>query len=115
MDLEFCLPVLTRYPGANDAIVLVDTVPSQAKAVAEQFGLQRYCTDFRSLPMKVDAAIVTSPHQFHAPHSVHFLRRGTPVFVEKPLAMSASEAAEKIPIELYIDRLAYIAKKNLDL
>jgi predicted dehydrogenase len=77
-------------------MVLVDTSPSQAKAVSDEFGLRWYCTDFQSLPIDVDAAIVTSPHRFHAQHSIHFLRKGIPVFVEKPLAMSASDAADML-------------------
>jgi predicted dehydrogenase len=48
------------------------------------------------LPIEVDAAIVTTPHHLHAEQSIHFLRQGKPVFVEKPLGMSAAEVAQML-------------------
>lgn len=89
--LEFCLPALREYSGFHSQVVLVDTMPSRAEAVARQFGLQHHCHDYQCLPVDVEAAIVMTPHTMHAEQSLYFLRQGKAVFVEKPLGMTAAE------------------------
>ena len=44
----------------------------------------------------VDFAVVASPATTHYAYAKHFLERGVPVFVEKPLATSAEEAQELV-------------------
>ncbi len=78
------------------SVVLVDHVPSRVEHVARELGVQYHCTDYTCLPVDVDAAMVMTPHPLHAPQSIHFLEQGKPVFVEKPLAMTAAEAADMI-------------------
>ena len=90
---EFCLPVLARYPGFRGSVVVVDTRLPQAEAVAREFGIGQYCTDYRRLPVDVDAAIITTPHHLHAEQSIHFLQQGKSVFAEKPLGMTETEVA----------------------
>lgn len=90
---EFCLPVLARYPGFRGSVVVVDTRLPQAEAVAREFGIGHYCTDYRCLPLDVDAAIITTPHHLHAEQSIHFLKQGKSVFAEKPLGMTETEVA----------------------
>jgi predicted dehydrogenase len=48
------------------------------------------------VPFEVDGAIVTTPHHLHAEQSIHFLRQGKPVFVEKPMGMSADEVRQML-------------------
>jgi predicted dehydrogenase len=91
---EFYLPVLRKYDGFRHSLVLVDQLRSQAAAVASEFGIEHICTDYRTLPMDVDAAIITTPHNLHAEQSIHFLTQGRHVFVEKPLAMTATEVSQ---------------------
>ncbi len=93
---EFCLPVLAKYPDFRRSVVLVDRLGSQAASVAAEFGIQNHCTDLHCLPFAVDAAIVTTPHHLHAEQSIHFLRQGIPVFVEKPLGMSTAEVSQML-------------------
>ncbi len=90
---EFCLPVLSRHPGFSTSVVVVDRLPAQAEAVAAEFGIQHWCTDYTNLPIEVDAAIVTTPHHLHAEQSIHFLQQQKHVLVEKPLGMSEAETA----------------------
>ncbi len=93
---EFCLPALARFPNYRSSIVAVDCSVSRAESVANQYGLQHRCADYQSLPIEVDAAIVTTPHHLHAEQAIHFLRQGKPVFVEKPLGVSAAEVTQMI-------------------
>jgi len=88
---EFYLPVLKKYAGYGRSVVLVDRVEQQAESMAREFGIQHCCTDYKSLPIDVEAAIITTPHNLHAEQSIHFLEQGHPVFVEKPLGMTAAE------------------------
>ncbi len=88
---EFCLPVLAKYPSYRNRIVLVDRSAEQAEATAREFGVEHWCTDHESLPIEVDAAMVTTPHQYHAEQSCYFLSEGRHVFVEKPLGMTGRE------------------------
>ncbi len=93
---EFCFPVLTKFPEFRRSVVAVDSLASQAAAVAAEFGIEHHGTDYRDLPLDVDAAIVTTPHHLHAGQSVHFLRQGKPVFVEKPMGVSAGEVRQML-------------------
>ncbi len=93
---EFCLPVLSKHPNFRKSVVIVDSLASQAQAVASEFGIQNHCTDFQDLPCEVDAAIVMTPHHLHAEHSIHFLKLGKPVFVEKPLGMTGEEVTQML-------------------
>ena len=93
---EFCLPVLARFPGFRNSVVVVDRQLPQAEAVAREFGVAHYCTDYRHLPVEVDAAIITTPHHLHAEQSIHFLQQGKSVFTEKPLGMTEAEATDML-------------------
>lgn len=93
---EFCFPGLAKYPGFQRRVIAVDKNAAQAASVAQEFGLENHCSDMLRLPSDVDAAIVTTPHHLHCEQSVEFLRRGIPVFVEKPLGMSTAEATRMI-------------------
>lgn len=89
---EFCLPVLRRFSGYRKRVVLVDISPEQAASTAREFHIEHWCTDYRSLPLEVDAAMITTPHHLHAEQACHFLSQGLPVLVEKPLGMTETEA-----------------------
>ena len=91
---EFYLPVLKKYPGYQTSVVLVDCVKQQVESVAKEFGIQHYCTDYTSLPIEVEAAFITTPHNFHAEQSIHFLEQGRHVYVEKPLGMTVEETSK---------------------
>jgi predicted dehydrogenase len=88
---EFVLPVLRKYPGAADRVVLVDSNLEQARATAHQYGFKHTCDSHRSLPLDIDAALITTPHMLHARQSLDFLQQGCHVFVEKPLGMTIAE------------------------
>ncbi|MFY9820747.1 MAG: Gfo/Idh/MocA family oxidoreductase [Thermoanaerobaculia bacterium] len=84
------LPALSLCRGA-EATVLVDADPGRARDLAARFGVPETATDVRSLPGRVDAAIVAVPNSLHAPVSIDLLRQGVHVLVEKPMALSVGE------------------------
>ena len=93
---EFCLPRLARHNGYRGSVVVVDRHLPQAKAVAQEFGMEHYCADYQQLPLDVDAAIIATPHHLHAEQALFFLQQGKSVFVEKPLGMTALEVSRMI-------------------
>ena len=93
---EFCLPRLADQHGHRTSVVVVDAQPHQAKSIAQEFGVDHYCTDYQDLPLDVAAAIIATPHHLHAEQASHFLRQGKSVFVEKPLGMSSSEVTQML-------------------
>ena len=44
------------------------------------------------LPSSVDAAIIASPTDMHYEHAMHYIERGVPVLIEKPIAASIWQA-----------------------
>jgi predicted dehydrogenase len=84
------LPAISISANA-EAAVLVDADPGRAKDLAARFGVPETTTDYRSLPGRVDAAIVALPNSLHAPVSIDLLRQGVHVLVEKPMALNVRE------------------------
>src|SRR4051794_39425130 len=84
------LPALAASENA-EAVLLVDNDESRARALAERFGVPGVTTDFREIPGRADAAIVALPNNLHAPVAIELLRRGVPVLVEKPMAMTSAQ------------------------
>ena len=89
------LPALSLCRTA-EAVVLVDADPGRARDLAARFGVPETATDIRSLPGRVDAAIVAVPNSLHAPISIELLRQGVHVLVEKPMALNVKECDEII-------------------
>jgi predicted dehydrogenase len=89
------LPALSLSRSA-EAVVLVDADIGRARNLAARFGVPETATDIRSLPGRVDAAIVALPNSLHAPVSIELLRQGVHVLVEKPMALNVRECDEII-------------------
>ncbi|HWM90051.1 MAG TPA: Gfo/Idh/MocA family oxidoreductase [Thermoanaerobaculia bacterium] len=89
------LPAISASERA-EAVVLVDSDPGRARAMAERFGVPETATDYREVLDRIDAAVVALPNSLHAPVAVDLLRRGISVLVEKPMALTAGECDEMI-------------------
>jgi predicted dehydrogenase len=77
----------------DDLVAVANHREETARAFAERHGIDRVTTDWATLAADgdIDAAIVATPNALHAPQSIALLNAGTPVMVEKPMAMSVSE------------------------
>jgi predicted dehydrogenase len=69
----------------------VDIAPGRAEAVAREYGCAPFA-DYRDLLGRVDAVSIATPTTLHAPIGEAFLRAGTHVLVEKPIAATLEEA-----------------------
>ena len=61
-----------------------------------RFAVPKVVADYRELHDCADGILIALPNFLHAPAAIDFLRRGTPVLVEKPMALSVADAGEMI-------------------
>ncbi len=81
--------ILSGNPGV-ELVAVADPNESQGRAVADACGCE-WTNDYRTLLGRVDAASIVVPTGMHAEVAANFLRRSTPVLVEKPLAANTEE------------------------
>ncbi len=86
------LPRLAKADGVN-LIGLATATGRNAKAIGEQFGFGLCTTDYRELldRAEINAVLIATRHDTHAPMTAEALRAGKAVFVEKPLALNEAE------------------------
>ncbi|MGM9612406.1 MAG: Gfo/Idh/MocA family protein, partial [Butyricicoccus sp.] len=79
-----------------ELVAVADVFESNAKALAEKFGFQRFTTDWKKLieADDIDLIDITTPNASHCPIAMEAARHGKQVYCEKPLAMTAEEAIE---------------------
>ncbi len=77
---------------------VVDLDLERAESVAKHFDIPNFVDDYRLLYGKIDAVVVATPPNSHAPISIDCLNHGLHVLCEKPLAPSAREAEEMIAV-----------------
>lgn len=86
------LPALRRLPNVRLRTVATQTGLS-ARHAGDRLGFERCTTDARDVfdDPEIQAVVVATRHDLHAPLAIDALRRGKHVFVEKPLALTAEE------------------------
>src|SRR5690606_8191022 len=91
------LPICGLQTLANVEIVaVVSKNLENAKKVALKYHIKEALTDISSLVKRddLDAVIISTPNQFHAPYAIAFLQNGKDVFLEKPMGMSGDEGRQ---------------------
>lgn len=78
-----------------EVVAIVDPLAAARDQVAANCGA-RALADHRELVGQLDAAVIATPTQFHHDVALDFLRAGTPLLVEKPLASTVAEADELV-------------------
>lgn len=97
------LPKLKAIPGVELATVCTATGLS-ARHVADKFGFAACTTDADAIfnDPAINAVLIATRHNLHAPLVIKALQVGKHVFVEKPLALNEEELGEVI--EVYRDK-----------
>ena len=86
------LPAALATRGLQVA-ALVDPSVERARALAEKWGVApRIAPHLADVLGAVDAALVATPNDAHAPVALECIAAGVPVLVEKPLASSLADA-----------------------
>lgn len=88
-------------PGATLQVVC-DASEDRAQVVAEECGAADVSTDPEATIRRadVDAVLIASPDETHAPLSLMAIKAGKPVLCEKPLSPSSKECLEVIEAEV---------------
>ncbi|MDW8234132.1 MAG: Gfo/Idh/MocA family oxidoreductase [Roseiflexaceae bacterium] len=89
---ETHLKALTQLPGAT-IVGMTDIAVERGEARARAVGCP-FFADHRTMldVVRPDVAVICTPHPFHAALAIDCLEAGAHVLVEKPLAVSVSEA-----------------------
>lgn len=85
---------------------ICDVMIDRAKQVADQFGAKAVLTDPEKAATSpdVDAVVIASPDQYHAPLTKAAIQAGKFVLCEKPLSPSSTECLEVMDIEQKIGK-----------
>ncbi len=85
---------LGRYPGYEVvAMWAADADAERARRLASEYGVGSIAPEPAAMVGRVDAVIVGARDaRLHAAHALPFLEGGMPVFVDKPLALSVTDA-----------------------
>ncbi len=77
----------------SEVVAVADPVAERASALAGECGA-RATQDYREFLADVDAVVISSPNHVHRDHAVECARAGRHVYCEKPMGLSAGQAAE---------------------
>ena len=87
------VPSLLKHPAAR-IVAVCDVHREAAEAVAKELGLGGVYVDFVDMldHAPLDAVVISTPNDQHAPASLAAIERGLHVLCEKPLALDAASA-----------------------
>src|SRR5439155_20110102 len=88
------LPELHRLAGRVELVAVCSRSAGRARAVAEEYGVRAWYTDYRQMLGESGADIVANltPMQVHAETTLAVLRATEHVYTEKPVTSTVAEA-----------------------
>jgi predicted dehydrogenase len=95
---SFYMPVLAGDRALRKNLILVDKDEIRAASLAEKYGVANWSTDYAKVVSKVEGAVIATPPHLHYEMVMAFLRAGTHVLCEKPLAESRRHVDEMIKL-----------------
>ncbi len=86
---------LKAIPKVQIAAV-VATKKENAQKFALEYAIENAFTEISKIVANdaIDAVVICTPNQFHAPYAIELLKSGKHVFLEKPMAMNAEEGLQ---------------------
>jgi 1,5-anhydro-D-fructose reductase (1,5-anhydro-D-mannitol-forming) len=71
-------------------------MPSRAETLAQSYAIPRPVRDLDAVLDDIDGVVLATPPAHHAPATMALAARGKHVFVEKPMATTADDAARMV-------------------
>lgn len=86
---------LQSIPNVEIVAVVAKEI-EEAKAFALKYNIKDSFTDIAYIVNNaaINAVIIGTPNQFHAPYAIEFLKSGKDVFLEKPMGINAEEGKQ---------------------
>jgi len=75
---------------------LIDINIKEAEKLSKEYAITHFCTDYRDVIGRVDAAIVALPHHLHYEISMTLMKNGINILCEKPLALNSDHAKQLV-------------------
>ncbi len=87
-----------RDTGLGQVVGVTSHRFENARVFAEKHGIERVTTDWETLvtDLRVDAIVIGTPNNLHAPQALAAIGAGKAVLVEKPMAMNVAEGEQMI-------------------
>ncbi|MCF6223223.1 MAG: Gfo/Idh/MocA family oxidoreductase [Flavobacteriaceae bacterium] len=81
-----------------------------AKDFAIKYGIKETYNDISNVlnNKAIDAVIIGTPNQFHAPYAIEFLKSNKDVFLEKPMGISAKEGRQITDVSKNFNQLVMV-------
>lgn len=101
--------VCASLPGVH-LKAISDASPERLAAVARELNVQETCQDGHALIERggLDAVVIAVPNHLHADFSIHALRNGLHVLVEKPIASNVPDAERMLRASREADRVLMV-------
>jgi predicted dehydrogenase len=93
------LPAIRRS-NLVELTAVVEQSDRRRLKIASEYQVPLHFRDYRDLMGSVDAVIVALPNHLHASVSIHLLKKGIHVLVEKPMALNSEECRTMINAQL---------------
>jgi len=93
-----------------EIVAVVAKELQEAKDFAIKYNIKKTYTDISDILKNdaIDAVIIGTPNQFHAPYAIEFLKSGKDVFLEKPMGISAEEGRQIAEAAKKYDQLVMV-------
>ena len=93
-----------------EIVAVVAKEIQEAKDFAIKYNIKETYTDISDILKNdaIDAVIIGTPNQFHAPYAIEFLKSGKDVFLEKPMGISAEEGRQIAEAAKKYDQLVMV-------
>jgi len=93
-----------------EIVAVVAKEIQEAKDFAIKYNIKETYTDISDILKNdtIDAVIIGTPNQFHAPYAIEFLKNGKDVFLEKPMGISAEEGRQIAKAAKKYDQLVMV-------
>jgi len=98
----------------TEVVGLCDLDESKVKALSELYGGIPYFTDVETMlnQSNPDVVSIATPHKLHAPQAITCLNAGKHVLVEKPMALTSTDALEMIAAAEKNNKKLWVVKQN---
>ena len=93
-----------------EIVAVVAKEMDEAKEFAQKYNIKDTYTEISDIIERndIDAVIIGTPNQFHAPYAIEFLKSGKDVFLEKPMGISAEEGRQITEASIKYDQLVMV-------